>query len=194
MSDLVSAKQAEERLRSAYLDAGRSWVALAKTAKEFRDQRYYVQLTDNDGNHFVRFTDYLKDRGYGPSTVKNLITLYEKHLALGDGIAKLTQENAKILLLLPESKRYEPEVLEMAETKTGSDFWKYCKESKNGAWIPEEHKRPWSITIADSLRERAEAAIELAKSLQETESDEIGLEMIIAHFLQCEEIRKLSEA
>lgn len=179
MTAIQSAKQAEQRLRAAYLEMGRSWIEVARAAKDFRDSKCCETLG------YKNFSDFLRAKSYGVSTIKNLITLYERHMALGEDLGELTQSNAKILLLLPESKRYQPEVLEMAKRSTEKELWEFCKSGKNGGYIPKDHKRPYSMTIADSFRDILEETLELVKSQLGTEDDETALEAIVTHYRQC---------
>jgi hypothetical protein len=177
-----------ERERAVQLDGqveevlngiGRAWVKLGLLCSRMRDEKLYSHLgySSFDGWMAKRVEQSRSSVYFAMKIVDSLSPQMSE-----EQIGELTKENAATLARLPESKRFEPEIMEQAKVMPSAEF----KEMVESGLTPterEERRRWLSFWCEQTQATVIEGAIELSKKLSGTESRAEALELICAEFL-----------
>ena len=174
------ARSLDEKIRSLHFAASRAWVQIALWCLEFHEQELYRCLG------FVRFDDWATDRfGKSRSTLREAMRIVEglEPQIPAPELVQITRQNCEILLTLPEKRRVQPAVLRAAKECTEVEFKKFL----NG---PKEEKAEGAagggdldlvtevIVVERGVKELIEKAVDIAKRVAKTESDNIAWEFI----------------
>ena len=149
----------------------------ARMVADFQDAKHYLALGYNG------IDAWMDSEHYPRATIKRWVGLARKHAALPpETLSRISRLNAGTLLKLPEAKRYEPSILEAAESQNNDQF-KITVQKRFGN-LHLDNKVQLSWWVPEKVAMKIDEALELAKSIHETESDIEVLEYIFHEYVE----------
>jgi len=158
-----------------------AWLELGRHCMAIRDKRMFRTLG------FTAFDEYLADRipDKSRSAIYEAMHLIE-HLRLSDEeMLEISKDNLRLLLDVPESKRYEPEILQAAKTEKREKFQKTVDASVPGP-MHRERKTKRLFRCEESQLAVIDRAIKAALFFGESNDEATALEFLAASFLNAE--------
>jgi hypothetical protein len=155
-----------------------TWVSFGQTCLEIYNSTAYKQLG------YISFDAWVVARGFSKTVAYESKGIVDKLKGKGlkdDVIAKLPKGNAKLLTKLSESQLREPGMIEAAQTLPEPQIEAAVMSRLTGAQIEIMVRRV--IKLPETLADRWDYAIQVAKFMETTDSTEVAIERIITDFL-----------
>ena len=167
----------DREVRELVREMDRVWLRVGRLCDRCRRERLYQELG------FERFDDWIADavdwsrsRAYvAMRAARDLVPIRDVELD------KITMQNAEILSRVPKSK--QAVLVEAAQMQTEREFRKTVETTFPGLHL--EAMVRVGFWVPRSLAEFIESCIEMAKSLNQTESRTTAIEAICAEYHLC---------